>query len=120
MTRAVTMSVAVASAAVLVGCGGHSSPVGGADAGHGRERILYYGCGSCHIIGGIETANGTVGPQLTNFKSDRYIAGNLPNTPANAASWIEHPQRYEPHTIMPDLGVRSQEARDIVAYLLEH
>ena len=120
MTRPVTVPVAVASVAVLVECGAHSSPVGGADAGRGRERILYYGCGSCHTIGGIDTANGTVGPRLTHFRSDRYIAGTLPNTPANAASWIEHPQRYEPHTIMPDHGVSSQEARDTVAYVLEH
>lgn len=120
MMRTPAVTATLACAAALVGCGARSSPVGGADADHGRERILYYGCGSCHTIGGIETANGTVGPRLTHFRADRYIAGNLPNTPANAASWIAHPQRYEPHTIMPDLGVKSQEARDIVAYLLEH
>jgi cytochrome c len=117
--RAATVA-AVAVAAVLLGCGAHGARAGGGDAGQGRERIVYYGCGSCHTIGGIETANGTVGPRLTHFRSDRYIAGDLPNTPANAASWIEDPKRYEPHTIMPDLGVSSEDARAIVAYLLEH
>ena len=65
MTGRLSVSVAMAPAAVLVGCGAHSSPLG-AD---GRR------------------------PRLTRFRSDRYIAGS---TPANAASWIEHPQRYEP------------------------
>ncbi|HET8757668.1 MAG TPA: c-type cytochrome [Solirubrobacteraceae bacterium] len=119
MTRTGAAAVLVA-AGLVTGCGSTSSPVQGADAGHGRDLILHYGCGSCHTIGGIETANGTVGPRLTGFRSDRYIAGDLPNTPENAASWIQDPKRYEPGTIMPDLGVTAPEARDIVAYLLEH
>ena len=92
--------VAVASAAVLVGCG--------AQLARRRRRpraraILYYGCGSCHTIGGLEPPTAPSAP-ADHFRSDRYIAGKLPNTPANAASWIEHPQRYEPQTITPDLG----------------
>ncbi len=66
------------------------------------------------------TSTGAVGPRLSHFRSDRYIGGKLPNTPANAAFWIEHPQRYAPQLITPDLGLSSQEAKDIVAYLLEH
>lgn len=119
MTR-MAAAVAVVVAALAAGCGSTSSPVPGADAAHGRELILHYGCGACHTIGGIATADGTVGPRLTHLRSNRYIAGDLPNTPANAASWIQDPQRYEPGTIMPDLGVTAPEARDIVAYLLEH
>lgn len=99
------------------GSGSGSQVLPGAQAGRGRSLIEYYGCGSCHQIGGIDTANGQVGPRLTDYQSSRYIAGNLPNTPANTARWIEHPQRYQPGTIMPDLGVTPSQAADIAAYL---
>jgi cytochrome c2 len=117
--RPIVTLAAAALAALAPGCGSTTSPVQGADAEHGRELIRHYGCGSCHTIGGIDTANGTVGPRLTQFRSNRYLAGDLANTPENAASWIQDPKRYEPGTIMPDLGVTAPEARDIVAYLLE-
>lgn len=103
-------------AVALAACGG-GQPLPGAQADRGRDLIQYYGCGACHTIGGIDTANGTVGPRLTGFDNDRYIAGNLPNTPQNAAHWIEDPHRYEPKTIMPNLGVTPKQAADIVAYL---
>lgn len=101
----------------LASCGGGQT-VPGANASRGRQLVQYYGCGACHTIGGIDTANGTVGPKLTNFSSIRYITGgDLPNTPANAERWIEHPHQYRPDSIMPDMGVTPEQAADIVAYL---
>jgi cytochrome c1 len=69
------------------------------------------------VIGGIETADGHVGPTLMHFGQKQTIAGRLPATAANAQRWIQHPQELQPGTIMPDLGVTPAEARDITAYL---
>lgn len=91
--------------------------VPGGDADRGRIAIQEYGCGACHSIPGIRSAQGRVGPQLHGFSKQVYIAGRLPNTPPNLVLWIQHPQRVDPHTAMPDVGVSEQEARDIAAYL---
>jgi len=103
----------------LASCGGGSGSevLPGGQASRGRSLVEYYGCGSCHVIGGVATARGEVGPRLTDYRSSRYIAGNLPNTPQNTARWIAAPQRFEPGTIMPDLGVSPSQAADIAAYL---
>ena len=106
-------SIVAVCGAVVVACGGSAS----SPSAHGRALIGYYGCGACHRIGGIDTANGTVGPDLRNFRSNRYIAGRLPNTSAQVRRWIQHPQAIQPHTIMPDLGVTPSQAADIAAYL---
>src|SRR5689334_7026469 len=53
------------------------------DTGHGQAVIQYYGCGSCHSIGGIDTARGQVGPPLNGVRDRVYIAGMLPNDPEN-------------------------------------
>ena len=93
------------------------APVPGGDPARGARLIERFGCGSCHEISGIPHADGRVGPSLAHFHGQRFIAGELPNSPANAIRWIEHPRRIEPGTIMPDLGVTETEARDIAAYL---
>jgi cytochrome c len=113
--------VAVAALAVWAiascGSGSGSQDLPGAQANRGKQLIAFYGCGSCHVIGGIDTAKGEVGPPLDNYHQTRYIAGHIPNTPENTARWIEDPQRYEPGTIMPDLGVTPAQAADIATYL---
>ncbi len=88
-----------------------------ADAQRGHGLIVRYGCGSCHTIDGVDLARGKVGPALTSFKSNRFLAGALPNTPANAARWISAPQQIQPQTIMPNLGISRRDALDIAAYL---
>lgn len=111
--------VAVVLVAVAAGCGRGTAQVAipGASASHGRALIEYYGCGSCHMIGGIATANGHVGPPLENFLDRQSIAGKLPNTTDALVQWIQHPQRISPGSIMPDLGVTEAQAKDIAAYL---
>jgi cytochrome c len=83
----------------------------------GRELIMQYGCGSCHAITGVRTANGSAGPPLAGFGRRGYIAGKLPNNEANLVRWIMDPQQVEPGNAMPDLGVTATNARDIAAYL---
>lgn len=91
--------------------------VEGGDPARGREQIVAYGCGSCHVVPGIAGANGMVGPPLTSWSQRRIIAGEVPNTPANLVYWITVPQSIEPGVAMPNLGVSDGQARDIAAYL---
>ncbi len=78
-----------------------SKPVLNADIEAGRDAIITYGCGSCHVIGGIPNANAYVGPPLNKFEQRHYIAGNLPNNADNLIHWIQFPQSVEPGTAMP-------------------
>lgn len=88
-----------------------------ADPIRGRALIERYGCGSCHVVPGIRSAVGEVGPRLDRLNRQTYIAGVLPNTPENMIVWIADPKTADPRTAMPDLGVTPEEARDIAAYL---
>jgi cytochrome c len=90
-------------------------PNGDAQAGH--EAIIAHGCGSCHVISGVANAIGHVGPALSDFEKQHYIAGNLPNTADNLIYWIQFPQSVEPGTAMPNLNVSETDARNIAAYL---
>ncbi|MFG3701135.1 c-type cytochrome [Micromonospora sp. NPDC047620] len=83
----------------------------------GAQLIVERGCGSCHVIPGIDRANGLVGPPLTRFGARSYIAGALPNNADNLRRWIADPQAVEPGTAMPDLGIDPIDAQDIAAYL---
>lgn len=108
---------------VLAGCSGggrsgsHYSLVAGGNAQHGKKVIVEKGCGACHVIPGIYTARGLVGPPLSFYRRRTMIAGELPNTPDNLIRWVQHPTQVEPGTAMPDLGLTNQQARDVAAYL---
>lgn len=88
-----------------------------ADAKRGRAAISKYGCGACHVIPGVRGARGRVGPQLNDFASQVYVAGQVTNIPENLVAWIQNPDDISPGTAMPDLGVTEADARDIAAYL---
>jgi len=83
----------------------------------GRHLIASYGCGACHTIPGIAGADGMAAPPLNRFYERSYISGEVPNTWDNLIKYIQHPQAIEPATVMPDLGVKEEEAREIAAYL---
>jgi cytochrome c2 len=91
--------------------------VTGGSVDSGKVAIDRYGCGSCHSIPGIRDARGMVGPPLTAWGRRTYIAGEVPNTPDYLIRWIQVPQAIEPGTVMPNLGVPEQDARNIAAYL---
>lgn len=84
---------------------------------HGKQLMLGYGCGACHMVPGVHGARGLVGPPLFYFGDRTMIAGELPNTPQNLTHWIQHPKSVEPKTAMPDLGLTEDQAYDIAAYL---
>lgn len=121
LRRVVGWGLAGAAGLALVACGGDlrtgavlEAP---AYADLGREAISYYGCGACHTISGVPNADGVAAPPLDHFARRGYIAGQLLNTPDNLARWIEDPQAVEPGTAMPNLGVTSEDAHNIAAYL---
>ncbi|MEO7986221.1 MAG: c-type cytochrome [Gemmatimonadales bacterium] len=109
----------VAIVALLAGCGADTPvrPVPGGDAVAGRKLIGDYGCGSCHVIPGVNGANGMVGPPLTHFAQRVFIAGQVTNNADFLVRWITVPQAIEPGTAMPNLGVTDGQARSIAAYL---
>jgi cytochrome c len=83
----------------------------------GARQLREYGCGSCHTIPGVPGARGTVGPALAGISGRTYIAGVLANTPDNLMLWIQHPQKVDSLTAMPELGVSEPIARDMASYL---
>ncbi|MCU1325061.1 MAG: cytochrome c, class [Bryobacterales bacterium] len=91
--------------------------VAGGDPARGAAHLSNYGCGSCHSIPGIRGAHGLVGPSLAGVGGRQYIAGMLPNEPAQLAHWIVDPHSVNPKTAMPNIGVTAKDAADISAYL---
>lgn len=89
----------------------------GGDPARGRRTIEARNCGRCHVIPGVRTADGQSAPPLLWFSRRTFIAGEVPNTPANLVQWVQRPQSIEPGTAMPDLGLNTHEARDVAAYL---
>jgi cytochrome c2 len=125
MRRAFLIPILAITAGSLLSCDNLSSTrvhaayitTGGGDARAGRDLIRKYGCYACHTIGGVLGAHGLVGPPLDGIGDREFIAGELPNTPANLMRWVQHPRQVELHTLMPEMGVTEQDSRDIAAYL---
>jgi cytochrome c len=112
--------VAVLASIAFAACHKQAQPalsVPGGDPARGKQQIVAYGCGSCHIVPGIPGAKGLLGPPLNRFASRAYIAGEVPNNGQFLTQWIAVPQSIEPGTVMPNLGVSEAKARDIAAYL---
>jgi cytochrome c1 len=106
-------------AAALAGCE-DTEPVvivPGGQPARGEMVIEASGCGACHTIPGVRGARGLVGPPLTSFGRRTFIAGEVPNTPANLVRWVRDPQSIAPRTAMPDLGLNEMQARDVAAFL---
>ncbi len=103
---------------LLFGCSPKTAglPVPG-DSAAGKEAIYLAGCGSCHTIPGVTGAHGRVGPSLEGIASHSYVAGQLPNQPANLQHWIQHPHSVHRDSLMPELGLTDTQARNITAYL---
>jgi cytochrome c len=114
--RAAAVTACLAAAGLLGACGGQPGP-GKASAERGHDLIVGNGCGSCHRISGVERARGDVGPSLTEFQQKPQIAGRLANKPDEVVRWLLNPQAVDPTTLMPNLGLTPEQARDIANYL---
>src|SRR5215211_6417647 len=108
---------AIAVGAVALAACARSTPEPPGDAERGRLLLRQYGCGVCHRITGVATATGDIGPPLDEVARRVYLAGTLPNTPANMTQFIRAPQSVKAQTLMPDLKVSEAHAADMVAYL---
>ncbi len=86
-------------------------------AAPGEVLLRQYACHSCHVIEGVVGPRIFTGPPLVDWSRRGYIAGVLPNTPANLAHWIIAPQSVSPGTLMPALDVAPEHARVMAAFL---
>lgn len=89
----------------------------GGDPERGKVAIKKYACGACHVIPGIEGANGRESHPLFGFANRGDIAQTVVNNPENLVRWIQKPTDIRPRTRMPIMGVSEQEAKDIASYL---
>jgi cytochrome c oxidase subunit 2 len=87
----------------------------------GEKLFLSKGCVGCHALNAFNAPAGMIGPNLANVGARTYIgAGTLKNTDENLARWIENPQLIKQGVLMPNLGVKPDEARSLVAFLRAH
>lgn len=117
---AVVGSVLLLAFGLLQGCEESTDTawvIEGGNADSGKRLLEFYDCGSCHVIPGVDGADGVVGPPLTGWGERGMIAGSLTNNPENFIAWVMQPHAIEKGTAMPSLGVTQAEARDMAAYL---
>jgi cytochrome c553 len=105
-------------AALSSGCQRLRAYVPGVDpaASRGVELASHYGCVSCHEVPGAPVT-GRIGPPLAGVQRRAYLAGGLPNTPAQMVAFIRFPNRERPGILMPDVGVSEPDARELAAFL---
>jgi cytochrome c oxidase subunit 2 len=104
------------------------------DVANGAKLMVGGGtCLGCHMINGVPSMIGVIGPNLTHIATRTTIAAGLyPNDPQHLARWIKNAGAMKPGVIMPTLGAGEYDARmkmkspvnlsdqqiaDIVAYL---
>ena len=103
----------------LAACGkqGEAPRIAGGDAKVGKKLVEQYQCGSCHAIPDVAAARGTTGPNLEGFGRRSYVAGRFPNDADALTRWLVNPPAMKPGTLMPDLGVSTDDARHMAAFL---
>jgi len=95
-----------------------AAPPPNAAAEEGRQLAARYGCGTCHVIPGVEGAQGALGPSLAGVASRPAISfGTVENTPANLAQFIQDPASRNPQSSMPPMAITDAEAGAIAAFL---
>lgn len=103
----------------LAACGkqGDAPRIAGGDAKVGKKLVEQYQCGSCHAIPDVAAARGTTGPNLEGFGRRSYVAGRFPNDADALTRWLVNPPAMKPGTLMPDLGISTDDARHMAAFL---
>jgi cytochrome c oxidase subunit 2 len=87
----------------------------------GEKLFLAKGCVGCHSLQAVDAPKGMIGPNLANVGARSYIgAGSFKNTDENLARWIQNPQAMKTGVLMPNLGVKPDEAKSLVAFLRAH
>jgi cytochrome c oxidase subunit 2 len=97
------------------------APAQGAEYAAGEKLFMTKGCMGCHSLQAVGAPKGMIGPNLANVGARSHIAaGWLPNTDENLERWIREPQSVKKGVLMPNLGVKVEEARALRAYLRAH
>jgi cytochrome c oxidase subunit II len=87
----------------------------------GEKLFQAKGCVGCHSLNAVNAPKGMIGPNLANVGARSYIgAGSFKNTDETLARWIQNPQAMKKGVLMPNLGVTSEEAKSLVAFLRAH
>jgi len=90
-------------------------------AAQGETLFRNKGCIGCHSLQAKGAPTALIGPNLANVGSRAYIAaGWLKNTDENLEAWIQDPQALKKGVLMPNLGVKPDEAKALRAYLRAH
>ncbi len=108
---------ALAAALMLSLLAGAAQAAGPGD--NARATMARAGCGACHVIPGVTGASGLAGPPLNGVGRRVYLAGVLPNTPANMALWISRPQSVRKGDAMPDQKRMTPDQAAVIAAYLE-
>ena len=83
----------------------------------GQQVFLSAPCRNCHNVLGTD-AYGTLGPDLTHFRSRPTLAaGLLLNNRGNLAGWISNAPAIKPGAQMPPTSMTASELNDLLAYL---
>jgi mono/diheme cytochrome c family protein len=99
-------------------CESATAPPQPYSAENAKILLRQYACHACHRIEGVIGPESYVGPVLADWSRRKYIAGELPNTYENLVRWIREPQAISPQTLMPDLDVADDHARQMARYLM--
>jgi cytochrome c oxidase subunit 2 len=87
----------------------------------GEKLFQAKGCVGCHSLTAVNAPKGMIGPNLANVGARSYIgAGSFKNTDETLARWIQNPQAMKKGVLMPNLGVKPEEAKSLVAFLRAH
>jgi cytochrome c2 len=92
-------------------------PVPGGNAELGRQQVVTHACVTCHSIPGVRGPDSAIGPPLDNWAERHFVAGTQSNDPDALIAFLLDPQSTRPGTAMPDVGLTTEEATDIAAYL---
>lgn len=81
------------------------------DAAKGKTNFETFGCMACHSMGeGADRIGGDFAANLT-YVGDKSNYDYL-------VAWILDPRKHNVHTVMPNLRLSEQEARDVAEYLV--
>ena len=103
-------AVGMLAALTIAGCD-RSDPHSAAKALIGAQ------CAACHVVPGVATAHGEVGPSLAGIARRQIIAGRLATNRAAMIAFLVHPRAIEPAGAMPEMGLSQAQAAMIADYL---
>jgi len=87
------------------------------EAARGQLVFNREACAGCHTVRGTP-ATGTIGPDLSDFGSRRWIGSvTVANTASNLAHWITDPAEVKPGNLMPPTSLSADDLAAITVYL---